>query len=63
MTEKLVAIFKIIEYKDGAIFKTKFSHEEWVPMDTQMYSIRNDNEQIVTLSTKRQTELNWKTYR
>jgi hypothetical protein len=62
MYEKLVEVRRITEWKDGCIYKTEPIGERWIPIDTPMYSIVN-NEQYVSLSSKRQQELNGKTVR
>lgn len=55
--EKLVQIRKITQYKDGCIYKTEFIEERWVPIDTQMYVVNENNEQICSLPPHRLAEL------
>lgn len=60
--EKLVEV-RAVTFKDGAVWRTHFLREEWVPIEIPMYTINDKNEQIVTLSSQRQRELNYKTHR
>ena len=60
--EKYVEIRTITEWKDGCIYKTVHNRFEWVPMDTPMYSVQN-NEQVCNLSTAKMRELNYNTIR
>lgn len=64
--EKLVEVFKVIEYKDGFIYKTKSLGERWVPYDEPLYTVRKTDEgdiQYVNIGTQRLVALNYQTTR
>lgn len=60
--EKYVEIRKV-EFKDGAIWRTHHLRYEWVPMDTQMYSINDKHEQVCNVSSSVQAQMNYNTIR
>lgn len=47
--EELIEVYRITEWKDGAVFKTEFVKESWVPMGAR--GDVNANEIYVPLST------------
>jgi hypothetical protein len=62
-TEKLLARYVVTEWKDGAIYKTRYVCEEWVPMNVETYKVNEDGSFHASLSTKRQLELGFRTIR
>lgn len=58
--EVLREIYRIVEWRDGAIFKTEYVEDKWVPMDEVppqgsglLYVVKNDPD-LTTIRVKKE---------
>ena len=54
-------VYKITEWKDGCVYKTKHVGYAWIDIDKHVNAL--DGHELTSISTKHMVELNYKTTR